>query len=84
MFQVFAIITSMDSVSSNGCVLVICPLNSIIRDQIEEAVHDNFLADESSSSPLNTIIERKKVLRYKQISRFVFIPEVNNKLTTAG
>ena len=27
----------MDSVSSNGCVLVICPLKSIIRDQIEEA-----------------------------------------------
>ena len=37
MFQVFAIITLMDSVSSNGCVLVICPLKSIIRDQIEEA-----------------------------------------------
>ena len=37
VFQVFAIITSMDSVSSNGCVLVICPLKSIIRDQIEEA-----------------------------------------------
>ena len=37
VFQVFAIITSMDSVSSNGCVLVICPLKSIIGDQIEEA-----------------------------------------------
>ena len=37
VFQVFAIITSMDSVSSNGCVLVICLLKSIIRDQIEEA-----------------------------------------------
>ena len=37
VFQVFAIITSMDSVSSNGCVLVICPPKSIIRDQIEEA-----------------------------------------------
>ena len=37
MFQVFAIITSVDLVSSNGCVLVICPLQSIIRDQIEEA-----------------------------------------------
>ena len=37
VFQVFAIITSMGSVSSNGCVLVICPLKSIIRDQIEEA-----------------------------------------------
>ena len=36
VFQVFPIITSMDSVSSNGCVLVICPLKSIIRDQIEE------------------------------------------------
>ena len=36
VFQVFAIITSMDSVSSNGCVLVICPPKSIIRDQIEE------------------------------------------------
>ena len=37
VFQVFAIITSMDSVSSNGCVLVICTFKSIIRDQIEEA-----------------------------------------------
>ena len=37
MFQLFAIITSMDSVSSNDCVLVICPLKSMIRDQIEEA-----------------------------------------------
>ena len=39
VFQVFAITTSMDSrsVSSNGCVLVICPLKSIIRDQIEGA-----------------------------------------------
>ena len=37
MFKVFAIITSVDLVSSNGCVLVICPLQSIIRDQIEEA-----------------------------------------------
>ena len=37
VFQVFAIITSMDSVSSNDCVLVICPLKSIIRDQMEEA-----------------------------------------------
>ena len=40
VFQVFAIITSMDSVSSNGCVLVICPFKNIIRDQIEE---DDFL-----------------------------------------
>ena len=37
VFQVFAIITLMDSVSSNGCVLVICPFKNIIRDQIEEA-----------------------------------------------
>ena len=37
MFQVFAIITSVDLVSSNGCVLIICPLQSIIRDQTEEA-----------------------------------------------
>jgi len=36
MVQVFAIVKSMDSVSSNGCVLVICPFKSIIRDQIEE------------------------------------------------
>ena len=37
VFQVFAIIASMVSVSSNSCVLVICPLKSIIIDQVEEA-----------------------------------------------
>ena len=30
-------VKSLDSASSNGCVLVICPLKSIIADQIEEA-----------------------------------------------
>ena len=37
LFQVFAVVKSLDSASSNGCVLVICPLKSIIADQIERA-----------------------------------------------
>ena len=37
VFQVFAVVKSLDSASWNGCVLVICPLKSIIADQIEEA-----------------------------------------------
>ena len=31
-----------------------------------------------------TLFQKKNRQRNKQISRFVFIPEVNNKLTTAG
>ena len=40
VFQVFAVVRSLLSVkstSSNGSVLVVCPLKSIISDQIEEA-----------------------------------------------
>lgn len=40
VFQVFAVVRSLlsfESNSSNGSVLVVCPLKSIISDQIEEA-----------------------------------------------
>ena len=40
VFQVFAVVRSLlsvESTSSNGSVLVVCPLKSIISDQIEEA-----------------------------------------------
>ena len=36
VFQDFAVVKSLDSASSNGCVLVICPLKSIIADQTEK------------------------------------------------
>ena len=37
VFQVFAVVKSLDPDSSNGCVLVICPLKSTIADQTEKA-----------------------------------------------
>ena len=37
VFQVFAVVKSLDSASWNGCVLVICPLKSTIADQTEKA-----------------------------------------------
>ena len=38
VFQVFAVVRlSVESTSSNSSVFVVCPLKSIISDQIEEA-----------------------------------------------
>ena len=52
LFQVFAVVKSLDSASSNGCVLVICPLKSIIADQIEEASSLGLTAVELESPAL--------------------------------
>ena len=58
VFQVFAIITLMDSISSNGCVLVICLLKSFIRDYIEEADSLGLNAVELESPEMFEILPR--------------------------
>ena len=70
MFLIFAVVKSLDSASSNGCVLVIWFLKSIIADQIEEA-----------SSLGLTAVERESPDMFENLPR---LPDILFALAEAG